>query len=502
MDEIRALQLGGMDWNVIFHVPDYVDLSCYDYFIDVPKKPYDVVFVNKTLLKEEIANLMKASKAYTVFVTENANMTDGMTHFMKCRCAKKLANSEIQNFFDNEIRDYFGAPYGEKFSFRNLGVNHNFKGNVVWNGNHDVTFQGDFSEEMKQIAFWKNTIPFMSGQTLDFWIEYQKKGNVEIEFRMYLFQRGDASSNYQKEWIFKEDALDDIITVTNEYADGPLFISIYAKGEGELSLTAVHDRHSRRGKGYFLPGGERLVTKNREEVFFYFDPGDMKPPLNVYFSGYKTRQGFEGYNMLKKMGCPFLLISEPRLEGGSFYMGSEEYETMIYHAVEGYMQRLGMTGDEVIFSGLSMGTYGALYYGCDIRPHALILGKPLASIGNVAGNETLGRPGGFPTSLDVLMFLSGNTTEEAKEELNQRFWKKFDATNWQDTKFVVSYMIEDDYDGSAYQDLIRNLKDPGVSIYGKGIHGRHNDNSDAIVSWFLSQYEKILEEDFGRKACE
>ena len=149
-----------------------------------------------------------------------------------------------------------------------------------------------------------------------------------------------------------------------------------------------------------------------------------------------------------------------------------------------------------------MGTYGALYYGCDIRPHALILGKPLASIGNVAGNETLGRPGGFPTSLDVLMFLNGNTTEEAKEELNQRFWKKFDATNWQDTKFVVSYMIEDDYDGSAYQDLIRNLKDPGVSIYGKGIHGRHNDNSDAIVSWFLSQYERILEEDFGRKACE
>ena len=143
-----------------------------------------------------------------------------------------------------------------------------------------------------------------------------------------------------------------------------------------------------------------------------------------------------------------------------------------------------------------------MYYGCDIRPHALIIGKPLASIGNVAGNETLKRPGGFPTSLDVLMSLYGNTDDKAKEELNRRFWDKFDNTNWNDTKFVVSYMIEDDYDGTAYQDLISNLTNPGAQIYGKGIHGRHNDNTYAIVKWFQNQYRKILEEDFSRKVDE
>ena len=66
------------------------------------------------------------------------------------------------------------------------------------------------------------------------------------------------------------------------------------------------------------------------------------------------------------------------------------------------MKELGFTRDQVILSGISMGSFGALYYGCDIMPHAMILGKPLASIGDVAANERLRRPGGFPTSLDVV----------------------------------------------------------------------------------------------------
>ncbi len=65
---------------------------------------------------------------------------------------------------------------------------------------------------------------------------------------------------------------------------------------------------------------------------------------------------------------------------------------------------------------------------------------------------------------------------------------------------LVSYMIEDDYDASAYQMLISHLHSEGAQVYGKGIHGRHNDDTGTIVSWFVSQYKKILYEDFSRKA--
>ena len=145
-----------------------------------------------------------------------------------------------------------------------------------------------------------------------------------------------------------------------------------------------------------------------------------------------------------------------------------------------------------------MGSLAALYYGCDLLPHAMIVGKPLASIGDVALNERLHRPGGFPTSLDVLNYLSGATNDKAIEVLNDKFWDKFDSTDWGESKFIVSYMIEDDYDCNAYNNMISHLKATGVQVYGKGIHGRHNDESRGIVNWFKSQYEKILKEDFLR----
>jgi accessory secretory protein Asp2 len=284
--------------------------------------------------------------------------------------------------------------------------------------------------------------------------------------------------------------------------DGPIFVSLHAKGSGKLEIRALHDRYSRKDHGYFLPGGERFVTSNREELFCYFDPGDRKPPLNVYFAGYKTMEGFEGHRLMKKLGSPFLLVSEARLEGGCFYMGTREYERMVIKAILHYRDKLEFDSNQVILSGLSMGTFGALYYGCDIRPHAMILGKPLASIGNVAANEKLLRPGGFPTSLDVLMNICGKTDAEAVTILNKKFWSKFTSTDWDHSKFIVSYMIEDDYDTDAYEMLIGHLQSAGVQVYGKGIHGRHNDNTGAIVNWFVSQYEKILREDFGRGETE
>lgn len=278
-----------------------------------------------------------------------------------------------------------------------------------------------------------------------------------------------------------------------------MFASLHARGNGKLKIVALHKRISRGNHGFFLPGGERYVTTRREEAFCYFDPGDLKPPLNVYFSGYKTKQGFEGYNLMKNLGSPFLLVAESRLEGGGFYMGSGEYERLFVNLVKKYMEELGFTADQVILSGISMGTYGALYYGCDIKPHAMILGKPLASIGNVAANEKYLRPGGFSTSLDVLLYQGGGLGENAVTKLNDRFWNKFSAVDWGRSKFIVSYMLEDDYDADAYATLLSHLQSEGVRVYGKGIHGRHNDNTPAIVNWFVGQFEKVLREDFSRR---
>ena len=497
-EKIRILQLGSEDWSLRYELPENAEFSYMEQMNTEPEKPFDLVLLDRAITEEELPYLRNATKAYTLYVSAGVEMSDATEELFASKKGQWISEAKLAAFFRCEARNYFPEPYGEKFQFQNLTIAQNFAGSVRWDGNYSVDLCGDFGEELSQIVCWKNNIPVFAGQAIELWLEYKKDPGVEIALSVTQFVRGSLSE-IQQTWEFSEEDLEDLVLLDNQMPDGVIFASIRAKGKGHLQIIALHDRYSKRGHGCFLPGGERFVTKDREEVFAYFDPGDRKPPLNIYFSGYKTKEGFEGYRAMRRLGCPFLLIAEARLEGGGFYMGSDEYETLLSDILKKYMDELGFTGDQIIMSGLSMGTYGALYYRCDILPHAMILGKPLASIGNVAANEKLSRPGGFPTSLDVLHKLYGDTDCTAVQALNDRFWNKFDAADWSRSKFIVSYMIEDDYDANAYETLISHLWSGGVQLYGKGIHGRHNDDTGAIVSWFFSQYRKVLNEDFSRK---
>lgn len=368
---------------------------------------------------------------------------------------------------------------------------------MFWNGFTGVELDGDYGDDFYQIAFWRYNVPIRKGETIDFWLEYEKDDSVSIKLKIEKFEIGSVSA-LQNRWIHSEEDLNEIVYVSEDKMDGRVFISLLAKGKGRLKIVGLHDRHSRKKYGTFLPGGMRFVTSKREEVFMYFDPGDLKPPLNVYFSGYKTQEGFEGYYMMRKFGAPFLLISEARLEGGAFYLGDKEYEDYIVSGIEDCLNQLGFDRSQLVLSGLSMGTFGALYNGCKLRPHAILLGKPLASLGDMANNERISRPGGFPTSLDVLVKNYGDMSEKSMDALNHRFWDLFDQTDWSQTKFIVSYMLEDDYDMTAYNRLISHIDDIGVEIIGKGVHGRHNDDTYSIVAWFKNQYDGILKSDFKR----
>lgn len=552
MDKIRVLQLGDADWRGLYTIPDIAEIEYWgpeepdvangtatkpedigvvaENEVAKPEDPgmvagnesakqpetgkeatekamktppkklkqFDLVFLGRTPTFDELKELHKLTKAYTLFYTENVEVNGPVNWLITCRKGEILPTAKVQEFLSKELRNFFPKPYGEKFRTRNMAVTHGFKGDVSWDGSYAACLNGSFGTDWQQIVYWRNCIPITSGQAIDFWLEYEKTGSVEVKLVLTQFVQGSVS-DIQTRVEFTEEEMKEPVTFDNEKATGPVFAALFSKGEGELKIIALHDRYSRRGYGAFLPGGERYVASNREEVFAYFDPGDRKPPLAVYFSGYKTLEGFEGYNMMRKLGCPFLLIAETRMEGGNFYMGDEEYEQIIPSIIKKHLDELGFDKSQLLLSGLSMGTYGALYYGCDTRPHAMILGKPLVSIGDVAANERLNRPGGFPTSLDVLHHLCGKASEGAVEKLNTRFWDKFDATDWKDSKFIISYMIEDDYDANAYDMLISHLHSSGVQVYGKGIHGKHNDDTASIVNWFLGQYDKVLLEDFSRR---
>lgn len=499
MNKIQILQLGESDWRKLYTLPETVELQYKKILKKTPKKLFDLVILDRTPFEQEIPMLHKVTKAYTLFVTEKVEVTEKTAWLYRCKKGQELKEENIQDFFLQETGNYFSKSYGERIPLDSLTIAQGFSGSVRWEGNRRVCISGDFGTEFSQAACWRYNIFIDKDQYLELWLEYEKEGDVNIALSVSGFKPGDASGNPLWKREFSEETLKHGVWFDSRGGKGRLFLSLLAKGRGELRIVGIHNRYSRKGRGLFIPGGEQYVTSNREEIFCYFDPGDMKPPLNVYFSGYKTEEGFEGYFLMRNLGAPFLLVAEARLEGGSFYMGSKEYETMLRDAIIKYMRELHFTPDQVIFSGISMGSFGAMYYGCDIRPHTVLLGKPLLSIGDIAANGKLLRPGAFATSLDILRFLCGRPDLEAVEKLNRRFWDKFDRTEWERTKIIAAYMLEDDYDGTAYQGLISHVRCEGVELYGKGLHGRHNDNSAGIVNWFVDQLKQILINDFHRK---
>ena len=497
MNKIRILQMGIEDWNEKYNIPEDVKVTFCPEELKKEKLIYEIVFIEHNLTEAQAKVVYDMSMSYCLFALDSFDMDDITKKLFERRMGKVLAANDVQDFLDNRAKDYYGNPYGEKFRPGSIGIAQGFKGSIKWNGQFSVSLEGDYGDSFNQIAFWRTNIPLEKNQAIEFWLEYKKAADIEIKLTIKQFVSGSLS-DVMDSWEFSEEDLKEPVVIEGEKGNGPIFCSLSASGKGKLDIIALHDRHSRRGLGAFMVGGERHVTSEREEIFSYFDPGDLKPPLAVYFSGYKTQEGFEGYYMMRKMGCPFLLIAEQRFEGGGFYMGSPEYERLMVDVIDSHLNKLGFYPEELILSGISMGTIGSAYYGCDLRPHALILGKPLASLGDIAANERINRPKGFPTSLDLLRHYAGGMDKKAINELNERYWNKIRNTDFSHTKFIVSYMFEDDYDSTAYNKLLSELNSAGVQVYGKGLHGRHNDNSGGIAAWFKGQYDRVLREDFNR----
>lgn len=409
--------------------------------------------------------------------------------FMDCKDKTELLNTLAQYFFSGQM--------GSKIHVHKIAVSEDFEGDTTVFGEHRLQLQGDFSnfEQDRPVLTWQYNIG-MYGRSQKLWLEYSKEKGVELSLTVRGIREG--SSQVFQEWNFEGNALKKAIEIPYQEGLGYLSMSLSVTGKGVVEVGPLHYRDSRLHYGEYLLGGKKIVDGQNEELYYYFHPGDLKPPLNVYFSGYRSAEGFEGFYMMKKLGAPFLLITDPRLEGGSFYLGSAALEAGLKNVIQSYLKALGFSNQELVLSGLSMGTFGALYYGSFLEPHSIIVGKPLVHLGTMAEKERIIRPGGFPTSLDILQSITGRQDKEGMALLDQRFWTAFEQADFNQTQFIIAYMRDDDYDDQAYGEILSHLTTQSARVVGKGIPGRHNDNSAAINQWFINHYVRILEENFKR----
>lgn len=440
--------------------------------------------------------VMAQFKVYEIFYPVAWQAPEWLQQLLRTSMAQTYNPEEREAFVHTLSKGLFVGQSGAKVHIDDLEVSPNFSGKIHMQGRKYMTFEGEFGEDFQQLAFFRYNIPYGDWQLLNLFLEHRHSSQAEVRMLVRLIPDGSTNQIFQQ-WEFDGNSLKDQVVI-DANIDGYLFISILAKGVGRVEIGDLHYRWGRNGLGEFILGGQRLVDHQLQEIFTYFDPADFKPPLCVYFSGFRTAEGFEGFWMMKSLKTPFMLICDPRLDGGSFYLGSQELEDKIQGKIEETLDFLGFDSSQLILSGMSMGTFGASYYGAKLQPHGIVISKPLLSLGDMALAEHLHRPGGFPTSLDLLYSTYRSMDQEAAERLNQRFWTLMQEGVYASTKFAVAYMKEDDYDATAFERLVRTSKATGATILGRGYSGRHLDGSAATSGWFIKQYRDMLDKDFKR----
>ena len=432
---------------------------------------------------------------YRVYYVNDNNFTydEDIQYFLNKKMAKEIDSSNIYDFLKTAHFSYYGSQsYGDKIKIQSITVNPSFHGEISYVGYDSIKLTGEFGDEFKPLVTWRNGYQHVSkSQIWKIFLEHNIDDECDIQLVIKYIPAGEVKRVSRREVFTKEDLKKVIKIFENQYNPG-LFISLYARGRGTIKLGDLHFRQSREEHGVFYPGGESFLDSNMHEMLFYFHPGDLKPPLNVYFSGYHSREGFEGFYMMRNLGKPFLLISDSGLEGGSFYLRSPEIKNKIVEVISYYLDKLKFDKNDVIISGLSMGTFGALYYGSIFSAKGIILGKPLFSLKNIAENIQTIRPGIFSTILDVIESIKVKNNIESNEQLEEHIWKVFNDADFKNSKIIVAYMKHDDYDNTAFHDLMNNVSNKDIEIISKAINGRHNDNTGAVVNFFINQYKLLL----------
>ncbi|UEX90232.1 accessory Sec system protein Asp2 [Staphylococcus ratti] len=510
--KFRVLQIGGKDYGPHFEENkntdwDYLDPNVFSDFSEYTHAVKDTIYVHgkfdfilvQTAYSEGLmCTLEIASQPYTTYIDQRFWNDQFESHpLVHQRIIRPLDYEDLNDLYEKLKSVTFSGQYGDKVSPKFCVVNPAFNGEAHYVGNKAIELKGNFGETMTPILSWQKNLFYDEGKVIQIWPEFTLTGSVEVEFVFRLISKGSIDTVVD-EFVMHHTELTTPLEIPRRTHDAYIVLSARAKGEGSFHMRAVHKRWSRLEMGQFILGGQRYTDKNRDEFIHYFNPGDMKPPLNVYFSGYRSAEGFEGFFMMNRFKAPFILIGDPRIEGGAFYLGSEEYEQAIKQVIQDGLNRLGFNRDELILSGLSMGSFGALYYGAQLNPAGIVVGKPLINVGTVAENMPLLRPEDFGTALDVLLKNESGLEKSDVERLNRKFWHKVEKADFSNTTFAIAYMEHDDYDMRAFEMLLPVMTRQHARIMSRGVPGRHNDDSSTITSWFVNFYNIILESRFGR----
>lgn len=505
---MSILQIGGTDWTN--QVADYPLDWTYCQNIDLPvllarqKSPSDLTF-NYVLLTDSIldsgvlARQIQEWPAYRVlYLGELQDFAPAVQAALIKRRAFSLNEQTAESVAEKILRDFYQgqAGFATRFSENQFLPENNYAWHWRRAGRFETTVTGDFGENFQQIGTLK-TFPgdFQPSQENLLYADYSTTGNVELALSFVFFQNGGLQ---QLKLFQNPDAKNlPMVRAPKDYQDYQ--IMVLAKGNGSLTLRNLHQRKSRHGVGYFIPGGERLLTADGQEIHSYFNPGCRKGPLVVAFAGTRLHvEGFEMMGPLNELGYPYLLFTDTRAQGGAFMVGSEEFEQLVMARIAEAELQLGQEAENTIFTGYSMGSYPAMYYAGKKKGRHLAIAKPIINLGSFTAKGNFAHQGiNHDWPIDIRQVLTGRLDERDTGRLNQKLWSALDQLNWAKTQIDLYTMQQDEYDGESLPQFLDYLEEKQAKVHHVKVPGRHEDKIAVMIDFLQKSIDKQAQQQMG-----
>ncbi|CAK8054180.1 accessory Sec system protein Asp2 [Eupransor demetentiae] len=510
MADISILQIGAQDWTAqVANLPlewHHTTLRDLPTYLTKQVDPFELE-ENYVLLTDEVldstllAQQIRKWPAYRVVYIANPDQINfDVKAALAERRAMRFGQKTPETVGQRIVRDLYIGQIGfpTRFSEEQYLPQTDYRWTFERHGRFSTLYEGDFGNDWTQVGTLK-TFPgdFAAGQDNWMYLDYQSEGGVQVALEFVFFQNG----RLQQLQILEGDALRQMAMVKapEKYQDYQILVLL--KGQGKIDLHALHQRRSRHGLGLFIPGGQRELTDDGQEVLSYYNPGTKKGPLIILFAGTRLHiEGFEMMGPLNKLGYPYLLFTDSRTQGGAFDVGSEAYEAVVLNTIEKAMREADVTPDQVIMSGYSMGSYPAMYYLANVDAGALIVAKPIMNLGTFTASPEFPHNGlNRDWTLDVRRFLAGRMSPDDSEMMDAQLWQKLDKVNWAGKDVALFTMSEDEYDGKSLPQLLSFLKDKGVNFDHKVEKGFHEQKIDEMVKYMIDAMEKEAIKMMGRR---
>ena len=493
---MNVLQLGAQNWADKYKIPNEIAWN-YNTYPQAGIKRFDLVIITEGVQLEDNlwSKLQWQVPPYCVLYSPFAekDLSKAGLNFINCQEARQIVE-EPQELIDQMPIRFFHGQSGLRFAPTKLLLN-NPERIFMDDGHLSLTVDVN---EWTNLGSYQQNIYIDPKRLFKFSLECNRQTNVKVRLRI-IVQPGAGDGNPKDQYLLDFSRNNEERELPIGLEDSPRFanVSVEVLGKGELTLGVLHARWSRRDYGEFLTGGKRLFDPvTGEDIAYYFNPGDLRPPLHVYFSGARELEGFEAYPLFRRNHTPTLLFTDPRLAVGQFYTG-EAIESQIKATIIATLKKLGFNRQQLVMNGISMGTYPAIKLGAQLSAYAINVAKPTVNLGQVALRARLERPDEFDTIFDIDRQLVSSLTSEQLEQLDTKFWKLMNQTDLTKTRIYVGYMKNDDYDNLAIKRMQENAAIQNARLFvRKGFPGRHNDNN-AVVQWFVSRLVEINNA-FGR----